>query len=151
MHCLAWRTKPQRRRDVSVRRGEQWHEPRRRRPKARRCVRRSKQWQRVHAVVLDVEQVRKEHEDNVEDMAKLFHKMENMKMSDDSLKQVQSYKSQHALTCMLIHQRKTIEHMKHEGVLTDSGQRSGTGEPLDGDVGWSVRHAESGERGLRTA
>ena len=63
--------------------------------------------------------VQREHDDNVEDMEKLFRKVEDSCITPKAKGELALWKSQHALTMMLLHQRKHIEHMKHEGVLTD--------------------------------
>ena len=63
--------------------------------------------------------VQKEHDDNVEDMEKLFTKIEDSCVTKASQAELKLWKSQHALTMMLLHQRKLVEHMKHEGVLAD--------------------------------
>ena len=66
-----------------------------------------------------LEEVQKEHEDNSEDMENLFHKMERTCTTDREKAELNEFKSQHALTMMLLHQRKLVAHMRHEGVLSD--------------------------------
>ena len=63
--------------------------------------------------------VQKEHDDNVEDMQELFTRVERQCATKKSRMEFTKWKSQHALTMMLLHQRKLVAHMRHEGVLSD--------------------------------
>ena len=63
--------------------------------------------------------VQREHDDNVEDMAELFERVQLACSTRASKLEFKKWKSQHALTMMLLHQRKIVDHMRHEGVLAD--------------------------------
>jgi len=66
-----------------------------------------------------LEVVRKEHVDNDLEMESLFETLLKTCDSADTKGQLVLFKSQHALNRLLLSQRDAIEHMRHEGILTD--------------------------------
>jgi len=67
----------------------------------------------------ELEKVRAEHHDNDDEMEALYEGLEQAATSASAKGQLALFKSQHALNRMLLQQRDSIEHMRHEGILTD--------------------------------
>jgi len=63
--------------------------------------------------------VKSEHDDNIVAMEMLFKKMEAKCITTVARDELRDWKSRHALMMMLLKQRHHVEHMVHQGVLTD--------------------------------